>query len=427
MFAQDFVINEGGQLRGHGPVGALMAQTRMDPGLSRPYFNDDDGGRPSVTINSGRVNRVPVKNKQGQIVKYRREPDYVEVRVKDLQDAGVQLPWITTNATSLRKEEWLMYDEAAIPPQRERLRLVADIGRLNTFSFAGLGVKILEHETMSDPGQAYQDIDGLSEGTNDTPLWQLEGQPVPVTHASFTLDLRTLESSRRSGMPLSTRGVEWCTRRIMEKVEKTSIGVAGNPILYGGNSTQVGGYSRTPGVYGLINFPDRMTKTDLTVPTGANPQSVYDDVLEMRDLMYEAKHYGPYGIYHSTDYDRYLDAPYAFSSGTDYAMNPAMTLRQAIMGIGTEDSPGQSMDNRQQIRFVKRLDFLTPANSHTFTMIMVSLQSNVIRRDIGMPVTIFQYELKGGWIMCFRVVTIDLIEMFADYNGNCGVLHARAA
>lgn len=422
MLGQDFIINKGGTLEGQGPVASLIAGARADVGLLRPYFGDD--GRAYVTVNTGRKKRVEIRDKRtGVLKRVENRPIFEQVRVKDLIDAGVQVPAITANATTLRKDEWLLYDGAVIPPQRQRLRLWNDIAGVETKSFNGLGVKVLEHETMSDPGRAYMDMDGLSEGTDDTPLFQLEGQPIPITHCNFSLDLRTLESSRRSGMPLSTRGISWATRRVMELVETNAIGLPTSPLLYGEIGTGSQAYTRTPGVYGLLNFPDRLTKTDLTIPTGSNPEAVIADILEMREQLYNANHYGPYGIYHSTDYDLYLDNDYARLGGD----NASKTLRQRILDIGTEGGEGGGNAEVKQIKWCKRLDYLTPANSHAFTMVMVSLNPDVIRALNGMPVTVFQYETKGGWQMHFRVACIHLIEMFADYSGNCGVLHARTA
>ncbi len=421
-YSQDFVINKGGTLTGSGPVAELLASTRCDPGLLRPYTGPDN--HTYVTVNTKRSKRIERRRKDtGELVSVRNEPIYEQVRVNDLRAAGVQLPGLlTTNATSLRKEEWLMYDQALIPPQRQRLRLYNDIAAMDTFSFNGLGVKIIENETMSDPGRAYMDMDGLSEGTDDTPLFQLEGTPVPVFHSSFKLDLRTLESSRRSGMPLSTRGISWATRRVMELVETNAIGIPSSPLLYGGNSTQVGGYGRTSGVYGLINYPGRLTSTALTIPTGANPEVTIADILTLRTTLYNNNFFGPYGIYHSTDWDTFLDNDYARLGGD----NASMTLRQRILKIGVEEGDGGTAQQRQ-IRFVKRLDYLTPANSHAFTMIMVSLDPNVIQALNGMPVTVFQYETHGGWQMHFKVACINLVRMFTDYSGNCGIMHARTA
>lgn len=419
LWTNDFVINEGGTLRGVGPIGELVADIRGDPGLARPYWNEQ--GKPAVTINTGRKRREVRKDPVSGIELAHYVPIHEEVLLKDLRDLGVELP--TNNATSLRKEEWLYYDSRVIPPQRKRLRIYRDMSKVELFTFDGMANSIIEHETMSDPGRAYADMDMLSEGTNDTPLFQLEGVPVPIMHAGFSVDLRKLTQSRKRGIPLSTRGIDWATQRVLELVEQMGLGVVvGN--VYGGLSTQQGGYSRTAAVYGMITFPSRLTKTDLTVPLGTNPEATVTDVMEMRQQLYDANFHGPYGIYHSTDWDTFLDSDYAFTNATGWAVNPTMTLRQRLLAIGTE---GGEPDAEKQIRWVKRADWLTPANSHAFTMIMVHLESNVVRAVQGMPITVFQYERRGGWEQCFRVAGMLMLEFFADYSGNCGLLHARTA
>lgn len=414
MFGTDFIING----EAHGPVAQLLSDVRADAGFARPYF--DEQNHPCVSINSGRFRTVEVRDKKTKALKRRyREPIIEEVRIKDLRDSGVQLPDVC-NATTLRRDEWLEFDGKLIEPQRERLRAYGDVAAVETKTFDGLGTILLEHETMSDPGRAYMDFDGLSEGTVDTPLFALEGQPVPIFHCNFTYDLRRLRASRRSGMGLNTRGVSWATRRVLELVERNVIGVAGTPVEYG-QSAHTEAYGRTPAVYGMLNFPDRIIKTDLTVPTGSNPEATLADVLEMRQLLYDAHFYGPYGIYHSSDWDPILDNDYARLGGD----NSSWTLRQRLLNIGMEGDTGDAQ--RGQIKFVKRLDFLTPENSHAYTMVMVSLNSGVMRALNGMPVTVFQYETRGGWQVHFRVACIMLAEFFADFAGNCGIVHARTA
>lgn len=439
LFSSDFVINDG-TIRtgpsgydminpdgtGQGPVANALAGiqavpgVRFDAGLLRPFFGDD--GHQYVTVNTGRKKLVEVRHpKSGKLISKKMEPIFAEVRIKDLREAGVSLPMVT-NATSLRKDEWIQFDAQTIPPRRERLRFYNDIARVATFSFNGMGTMMLEHETVSDPGRAYQDMNGLSEGTNDSPLFQLEGQPVPVTHAEFAYDLRRLEVSRGRGTGLNTRGVEWATRRVLELVDDVAVGIAGTAVSFGpGTTTQ---YGTAPGVYGIGNYPNRILKTNNTIPTGSNPDAIRTDILNMRDLMYAAKHYGPYGIYHSTDYDAYLDAPYAYGTGGTF--QPTMTLRQAIMTIGVEEGDGGTSMSRQ-IKFVKRLDRMTPARmGDTFRMFMVSLDGNSIRALNGMPITVFQYETRGGWMLHFKVACIMLTEHFTDFAGNCGIMDATA-
>jgi hypothetical protein len=391
---QDFVLN--GQ--GHGEVGQVMNEVRFDPGMLRPYI---DQGQKCVTINTGR-SRL---NDNGEL-----EPIFEKVRVGDLMSAGIHSP--VFNATSLRKEEWIRLDEVVLRAARSRLRAWSDLASANTYGgFNGMSTMILEHETMSDPGEAVVDMDGLTDGRQDSPKYQLEGLPLAITHSDFWFSQRRLAVSRNRGTPLDTTMAEAAGRRVAEMIEKTLIGVE-TGITYGGTSGTPT-YGRTSSVYGYINFPDRLTKMNLTTPTGSNPNATVADVLAMRDQLYNANFYGPYMLYHSTDWDQYLDNDYAFSTGTGVS-TPNKTLRNRLREI-------------EGIQDVRRLDFLTAANSHAFTMIMVQMTQDVCRAVDGLGITTVQWESQGGMRVNFKVMTIQVPQLRADYNGNTGILHARTA
>lgn len=389
----DFILN--GQV--HGPLGETMMGTRWEPGLLRPFI--DEKGRKLVTVNTGAV-QFNEKTK-----KY--EPVQENQLISDLMLKGVQSP--VFNATSLRKEEWLELDKVVLHAARQRLRAWTDLSASNTYGgFDGMGKTILEHETMSDPGEAIVDMDGLTEGRTDSPKFQLEGLPLPITHSDFWVSRRRLMASRNSGTPFDTTMGEAAGRRVAEMIEKTLIGTE-TGITYGGNSTQVGGYSRTSKVYGYTNFADRIIFNTLTTPTGSNPEATVDDVLEMREALYDAKFYGPYMIYHSTDWDRFLDNDYARLGGN----NASQTLRDRLRAIeGVQD--------------VRRLDFLT-ASTNPYTMIMVQMTPDVCRAVDGMGITTVQWEAVGGMRLNFKVMCIQVPQLRADYYGNCGILHATTS
>jgi hypothetical protein len=260
---------------------------------------------------------------------------------------------------------------------------------------------ILEHETMSDPGEAIVDMDGLTEGRQDQPRFQLEGLPLPITHSDFWFSSRRLAVSRNTGTPLDTTMAEAAGRRVAEMIEKTTIGVE-TGITYG-NSTN---YGRTSSVYGYTNFPNRITKTDLTIPTGANPEAVVQDILEMRDLLYSHNFYGPFMLYHSTGYDIFLDNDYFRAGGTSVLQ----TLRQRVAGI-------------DGIAGIRRLDFLTSG----YVLIMVQMTSDVARAVNGMDITTVQWESVGGMRLNFKVMAIQVPQLRADFNGNTGIVHATTA
>lgn len=404
----DYILN--GQ--GHGSVAEALHGMRFDPGMLRPYI--DDSGHKCVTINSGKMKYDPQTKM--------RLPIYEKVRIQDLRANGIDSP--VFNATSLRKEEWLQLDQVVLRAARFRLRAWADLAAANGFGgFNGMSKMILEHETMSDPGEAVVDMDGLTEGRTDAPQFQLQGLPLPITHADFWFSSRRLAVSRNTGTPLDTTMGEAAGRRVAEMVEKTTIGMK-TGVTYGGASTQQGGYGRTSSVYGYINFPNRLTKTNLHAPTGSNASTILNDVLAMRDQLYANKFYGPFMLYHSNDWDQYMDNDYILTGGNV----ATQTLRERLKSI-------------EGIMDVRRLDMFfgnQPASStgpgtdvdasiKTTRLLMVQMTPDVARAVNGMDITTIQWESVGGMRLNFKVLCIQVPQLRADFYGNCGILDATTS
>lgn len=386
-------------------------------GLRRPYLDKHD--RPCVVVNTGRYT----------LDKGVRRPVVEKRYIYDLQRRGIQLP-LVVNATSLRKEEWIELDRVVLRAARYRLRAWADLAAANSFGgFNGMSKMILEHETMSDPGFAFVDMDALSEGRADAPQFQLQGLPLPITHSDFWFSSRVLGISRNTGTPLDTTMGEAAGRRVAETIEKTTIGIQ-TGITYGGNSTQVGGYGRTSSVYGYTNFTNRIT-TGGYIPTGNGrsgtgwvPADTLKDVLAARDLLYHHKFYGPFMVYHSNDWDQYLDNDYILTGGNV----ATQTLRERLRSI-------------EGIQDVRRLDFLFSsttdlssggpglenlAQGYPFTLLFVQMTPDVARAVNGMDITTVQWESVGGLRLNFKVMAIQVPQLRADFYGNAGICHLTA-
>ena len=97
---------------------------------------------------------------------------------------------------------------------------------------------------MSDPGGALVDMDAMTEGKTDSPLFKLRAIPLPITHGDFWFSERRLEVSRNS-TALDTTMAEAVSRRIAETVEATTIGTQAAEI----DSANVG----TPAELGLAS------------------------------------------------------------------------------------------------------------------------------------------------------------------------------
>lgn len=374
----DFLLN--GQA--HGEVGEQLATCRYEPGLLRPYVAKN--GKKCVTMNYGTDENGKPKQKA--------------FTLNELRDMGVDVP--ITNATTLRKDEWSMLDTAIVRVARQRLRAWSDLAAASSFGgFNGMSKMILEHETMSDPGEAVVDMDGLTPGRTDAPLYQLEGLPLPITHSDFWFSSRRLAVSRNTGTPLDSTMAEAAGRRVAEQIEKTLIGTV-TGTTYGVSSSYTAALGSK--VYGYANYPNRITKTDVTTPDGTNGATTVDDVLSMIESATNKYYYGPYMLYHSTDWDKYMD--------DDYRANDSRTLRQRLREIS-------------QITDVRRLDFLT----NTYTLLLVQMTPEVARAVTGMDITTVQWPTSGGMRLNFKVMAIMVPQLRSDYNGNTGIVHATTA
>jgi len=414
MFIQDngMLVNDGAYVhngQGVGAVGETLNHLRYDPGLMQPYFNKH--GQRVVTINTGRMLQDPKTSNYF--------PERKEVLISNLMSQGIYSP--VFNATSLRKEEWIQLDQVVLRAARQRLRAWADLMAANPYGgFNAMAKETLEHETMSDPGEAMVDMDGLSEGRADAPVFRLQGIPLPITHSDFFFSLRRLAMSRNTGTPLDTVQAEAAGRRVAEMIEKTAIGTVtgflGNDSAFGygtGGSTGTEG-TRFNQVYGYLTYPDRLTKTDLTAPTeqGWTPETTLMDVIAMRQQLIDGRFYGPFMLYHSTDWDKYLDGDY-YVAKTSGAVAPTQTLRERL----------KKLDGIQDVR---RLDFLD-ATYNPWTLIMVQMTPDVCQAINGMDITTVQWESVGGMRLNFKVMAIQVPRIRSDYYGRCGVLQATTS
>lgn len=378
----------------HGNIANQLEGVRFDPGLLRPYI--DNRGQRCVTINTG---RMAFDSKLRANV-----PVHQKVLISDLMSRGIYSP--VFNATSLRREDWVQMDEAIVRAARARLRAWSDLRAANTYGgFNGMAKMTLEYEAMSDPGEAVVDMDGLSDGRTDSPLFNIRSLPLPITHSDFWFSERRLAVSRNSATPLDTTMAEAAGRRVAEMIERTLIGTE-TGVTYGTQTTGVTAHTGTSTVYGYTNFPQRITKTNLTVPLGTNPEATMADVIAMREALYANNFFGPFILYHSSAWDAFFDNDYFRSGGT----SANRTLRERIASI-------------DGITAIRRLDFLTSG----YQLILVQMTSDVARAINGMDITVVQWESQGGMRQNFKVMAIQVPQLRYDYNGRTGICHGTTS
>lgn len=392
MWVSDYILNE----IGHGPVGEMLGRVSFDPGLLRPYY---EGKHAMVTMNTG---EMAYNESTGEF-----EPVQEEVRIKDLQENGLNnaLWQRLDNATTFRKEDWIRLDTRVTMATRQRLRAWNDLFAAVGTSYDGYSKLTHEYEAQSDPGEAVVDMDMLAFGRTDTPRWKLRSVPLAITHSDFWYSDRRLAVSRASGTPLSTTMAEAAGRRVAEMVERTTIGTE-TGLEFGTQSTGVTAHDGLSKVYGMTSFPARNTKTDLTTPTGTNPEAVMTDVLEMIETLQSDGFFGPYMLYHSTGYSRYLSDDY-FRTGSTSAVR---SLRTRIMEI-------------EGIVDIRRLDYLTSG----YQLVLMQVDREVCEAINGMEIQTFMAESSVGAKKDFRVACIHVPLFKSDFNGNCGIVHGTTS
>ena len=355
----DYIIN--GQ--GHGDVASRMLAADMDVAALRPYVGRD--GRSYITRNQ---------------------------RQSDGSLKAVPVPLTNANASLLRLE-WTELDRVVVRAALPRLRAVADVrGRGLQFTIPnGMSKTVLQTQAQSDISAASVTMDGLTETKGDRPVYNLTNLPLPIIHKDFSFPARQVAVSRNGGMPLDLSMAELAARRVAEGAEQLLLGT-GPSYSYGGGS-----------IYGFTNFPSRLTYT-LTDPTQSTwvARKTLLDVLAMRLKSQQKLHYGPWVLYVSLQWDRYMDDDFSIYKG-DY------TLRDRLRDVdGIED--------------VVTLDYL-----NGYDMVLVQMTTDVIREVVGMDITTVQWETSGGMELHFKVMCILVPQTRADFNGNTGIVHASCA
>lgn len=390
-----------------------------NPMIRRPYFNHKD--EPCVTVNEMDSRGRP----KYTVEKGVRRPILRQQRIVDLLRAGYMDPvWLTANASSLRKEDWIYLDTEVIKVQRPILEAWSDLASANTIGgFNAMAKMTYEYEAMSDPGFALVDMDAISEGQNDYPLFKLRSIPLAITHGDFFFSQRRLAVSGNSTRLDTTMG-EAVSRRIAESLEDRTIGLV-TGISYGytstgrtahdvaapedGHGAVLGGSNE----YGYMTYPHRLTKTDFTAPTatGWTPETTYNEVLTAISQLRNQNFSGPFNLYFSRDWFKYINRQFSVSGGNN-ASETLLTMLQKIPGLSV-------------VKELQRLVSPT-GTANYFKLLFVQMTKDTAAAIDGMDTTTVQWPTKGGMQQNFKILRIGVPLIRSDYKGQCGVLEGTA-
>lgn len=367
MKIKDYILNG----RIHGSVGGILMKTGFDPGALRPKIGSD--GETYMTLQDG-WKTVKTRNSKGKRSTH-KVPNY-------------RTTMLASATGLLMDEEWKQIDNAVIRAAMPELTFFNQLRAANPVVVPnGLGTTILESMMIGDITPAEINMDGLARADQDRPLTDMTGVPLPIVHKDFTLPLRDVAVSRKSGYPLDTSLPTDAAVKVAEEIEKLAVGVGVN-FMFAGRS-----------LYGMTNFPGRLT-VELSDPTdgGWSGSDLVDDIVEMKAASKAVGFRGPWRMYHGSAWDGFFEKDYSTSKGT----NTLFERIKAIRGIASIES----------------LDFMPEGD-----IVLIQMDPRVARAVTAMPITTLQWEQQGGMEINLKVMAIMVPEFRADFYGGTGLIH----
>lgn len=305
---------------------------------------------------------------------------------QQLLSSGFNVNALRTNDT-LRKDEWKLYDTAVVQIAKARLIGVADLmSRGLTMKLNNaLGVTRIEWETDTDMTPAAVSMSGIQRAQDDRIEFSLTGIPVPIIHKDFTLNIRHLEASRKTGQALDTTMAQKAGRVVSEKIED---------ILWNGYA----GLGSNNTIYGYTNAANRNTGSGtsgawITTPVGT---TILSDVLAMIQKAYDDHMYGPFMLYVPINVMTIL--------GNDFKTNSDKSILQRLLEI-------------EGLESIKATANLSGA------VVLVQMTADVVQMIDGIQPTMVQWDSHGGFVTNFKIIAIMLPRMRNDSEGQSGIVH----
>jgi hypothetical protein len=289
---------------------------------------------------------------------------------------------------TLRRDEWKQLDEALIPIAESRLGGVQDLiaAGLTYLLGNGMGTTVLEYHDISDALEADLTMDGVTRAKGDRPKFGTNYLPIPIIHADYEINARVLEASRKHGNPLDTTMAERAARKVAEKLEAMLF--TNTTYTYGGGT-----------IYSYLNHPSRNQHTISASWSTDSAAGIVDDVINMKQASIEKHFYGPWVLYIPDEYETVLDKDYVSTTSV------VTTIRKRLLDI-------------EGISKIRVVDTLPDDN-----VVLVQMTKDVVRLVQGMPLSNVEWQTEGKFITKYKVLTIQVPQIRADQEGNCGIVH----
>jgi uncharacterized linocin/CFP29 family protein len=290
------------------------------------------------------------------------------------------------NNATLTYDAWKKIDTSVLREYQIRLQGVADLQAKGlTFQTDVLSQTVLQYQDESAITDAELNMDGVNKTDRDRPEYDTNFLPLPIISKDFSFSAREIAASRQNGNGLDVRMAEKAARKVAEKAEEM--------LFQGASSYTAGGGT----IYGYEDATNRNTGSVTAAWASATGAQILTDTIAMKNAAIADRKYGDWTMYVSTNIEGNLDQ--------NFTTNYPVTIRQRILQVAG-------------ITDVKVVDKMTAGG-----ILLVSMQSDVVRLVQGMPITTLEWSTDGGMMVHFKVMTILVPQIFEDQSNRSGIIH----
>jgi len=344
-------------------VAMWLTQNNVDENYLRPYIAPEDG-KAYYLKNYGTVER----------------PDHRPV------------PY-TGNTQAMLRDNWLTLDNDVMDAAAPELTAVGDlIAAGKTKNINAMAQPVHGYTYATDITAATISMDGLKRSKRDKPEFGYGYVPIPLVYKDLQFGARELavQTQGSNPFPIDTYTLRLATRKCSQLTES---------LLIGNTTFAYQGYN----VYGYRTHPSRLTKV-LTLPTagGWTPQTLYNEMVAMRQQLRNIYQRGPYRVYISPGWEPYLEKDYS-------AAYSSTSLREKLLKI-------------DGIQSIKTLDYLDD-----YQIIMVDMTRDTVMLLVGMQPRVLRWSEMAGMAQNWRTMQSITPWFRPDNAGYLGVNHGTAA
>lgn len=324
--------------------------------------------------------------------------------LRSLQETGeISIPALRS-LSPLSDKAQVLVDQAVVEVGLERLAFVKDLLDMGlVYNLTDpLSVTQVEWDSESKAGGAQRTMTPSSRTENMLLDRKHNRVPIFCTTDGFSMGIRLLKMSERTGQPLDLSQIKQATRRVNEAFEDAAINGATTP---DGQTFNDGGYT-APGLLNAPNVNSGNTTVDWTAANsvGTTGPAMMSDILAGVSVLQGDLKFGPYKLVIGTKAANVISG--------DFKANGDSSIRQRLenMDVG---------GGKLSITVADRMPAGTVSGTAQFAL--VQMTSDVVEIINGQPPTIIPWTSPDGLTLYWLVLGIQVPRMRSDYDGNSGI------